>query len=284
MINVAARVDSDSGSFFVKWKPDAPAGFFACEAAGLQRLREAGAFRTPTALAFHDEAPSIGDPPVLDAVSVGGAGPSFLILEFLPPSEPNDPAAYAQRFGRALAALHGAAFARGADGFGLDHSNYIGMLKQANDRRSCWADFYRDCRLLPQMEFARSQGRLPPERERLVMRVVDHLDTLLAGLDTRPALLHGDLWSGNILSAGEEPAVVDPAIYFGEREMEIAYMELFDGIPAGILDAYREAYPLDAGYARRRPLHQLYPLLVHLNHFGETYWPDVRSACFACLE
>ena len=95
------------------------------------------------------------------------------------------------------------------------------MLKQANDRRSCWADFYRDCRLLPQMEFARSQGRLPPERERLVMRVVDHLDTLLAGLDTRPALLHGDLWSGNILSAGEEPAVVDPAIYFGEREMEI---------------------------------------------------------------
>ena len=112
------------------------------------------------------------------------------------------------------------------------------------------------------------------------MRVVEQLDKLLEGLESRPVLLHGDLWSGNLLAtAGDEPVVIDPAVYYGEREVEIAFTELFRGFPAGWLDAYRAAYPLSEGYEFRRPLHQLYPLLVHLNHFGEGYGPAVEGVC-----
>ncbi len=84
------------------------------------------------------------------------------------------------------------------------------------------------------------------------------------------------------MSAGDVPVIFDPAIYYGEREMEIAYIELFGGFPPGFVAMYDAAYPLEVGYERRRPLHQLYPLLVHLNYFGETYGPQVDRACAMC--
>ena len=84
------------------------------------------------------------------------------------------------------------------------------------------------------------------------------------------------------MSAGDEPVIFDPAVYYGEREMEIAYVELFGGFPPGFVEMYHTSYPLEEGYERRRPLHQLYPLLVHLNYFGETYGPQVDRACEMC--
>jgi fructosamine-3-kinase len=110
--------------------------------------------------------------------------------------------------------------------------------------------------------------------------MLDNLDALLADLPARPVLIHGDLWSGNFLcTSDDEPVLIDPAAYYGEREIEMAYTELFGGFPSGFLPAYQSAFPLNAGYPRRRALHQLYPLLVHLNHFGETYGPAVDRAC-----
>lgn len=263
MVNQAARVETSDGAVFLKWNEAAPPDLFASEAHGLNALRDTRTLRVPEVLAVADD-------------------PAFLALELIEPRAPTDAARFARRFGEALAALHRQAAP--CEKFGLPRDNYLGTLPQINTPHARWPDFYRECRLLPQIALARDKGRLPPSRERSLMQVVEKLEALLEGLPSRPALLHGDLWSGNFLAAGEEPVVIDPAIYFGEREMEIAFVELFSGFPAGFVNAYNEAYPLEPGYQRRRPLHQLYPLLVHLNYFGEEYGPRLERACRVLVE
>jgi fructosamine-3-kinase len=268
MINRSARITTNAGAIFVKWRPDAPPDFFAAEADGLERLRASGAFRVPAVLAWQDR-PESGEPT---------GSPPFLALEYLASQEPVDPRQFATHFGEALADLHGRVVAPDRM-FGLERDNFIGFLPQANAQQSDWATFYRDRRLLPQIALARKAGLLPTGRERLLMQLLDRLDSLLGGHAPQPALLHGDLWSGNFLPLNQDVALIDPAVYYGDREMEIAYIELFGGFPAGFMAAYRAAYPLEAGYEDRRSLHQLYPLLNHLNHFGETYGPAVDSVC-----
>jgi fructosamine-3-kinase len=205
----------------------------------------------------------------------------FLVLEFIEERAPRDATQFAQRFATSLAKMH-----RNTNcmrGFGLAEDNFIGALPQRNTWHREWPAFYRECRLLPQIEIARQRKLLPPHREYSLMHVVDNVEQLLCDLPSRPCLIHGDLWSGNFMSAGDEPVIFDPAVYYSEREMEIAYIELFGGFPSGFVQMYHSAYPLEAGYKRRRPLHQLYPLLVHLNYFGETYGPQVDRACEMCL-
>lgn len=258
-VNHAALVTLDSWAV-VKWKDNAPSGFFADEADGLRRLRGASPLRVPTVLAFGDF-------------------PAFLALEYLPPQQPSDPARFARRLGEGLAALHHNNPAPNSL-FGLNKDNFLGSQPQANTPHQDWPAFYRDCRLRPQIDKAKGRGLLPPPRERLLGAVVDALETLLADLPARPVLIHGDLWSGNFLCAADDlPVIIDPAVYYGEREVEMAFTELFGGFPVGFLPTYQSAFPLDSGYPRRRALHQLYPLLVHLNHFGETYGPAVDRAC-----
>jgi fructosamine-3-kinase len=284
MINRAAQVDTDVGALFIKWKSDAPLGFFAAEADGLRRLRELSLFRVPAVLAWHDRSAGT-DASATDAqktaslpLAVPDETPPFLALEYLPPRQPTSERAFATQFGEALAALHRESPAPDSR-FGLDRDNFIGLLPQFNAPLPDWPTFYRERRLLPQMALARTNGLLPPERERLLTRLVEELEDLLAGHRPQPALLHGDLWSGNYLPLGKEIGLVDPAAYYGDREMELAYIELFGGFPSGLLAAYRAAFPLEAEYEDRRPLHQLYPLLNHLNHFGETYGPSVDAIC-----
>lgn len=258
----AARVATGQGTVFVKWKADAPPGFFALEADGLQRLRTAGALRVPQVLEIGDETP-------------------FLALEYIPLSMSNDERRFGQRLGEGLAALHRGNAA--PDGlFGLDVDNYLGSQPQPNTPQSEWWSFYRDRRLAPQIEKAKQRGLVLPQRARLLERVLEDIEILLGDFPVAPVLIHGDLWSGNFLSAaGDEPVLIDPAVYYGEREVEIAYTELFGGFPRDFLSAYHVSFPLDSGYERRRLLHQLYPLLVHLNHFGESYGPSVDRACRA---
>jgi fructosamine-3-kinase len=261
-INRAVRVETAGGALFVKWNDAAPPGLFAREAEGLEALRRTGTLRVP-------------------AVVAHGDSPAFLALEYLSPAASGDGPAFARAFAEGLAALHSAPPDEPALGFPTD--NYLGVLPQANQPRSAdWPAFYRDRRLLPLVELARGRGLLPPARERLVLGVVDRLETLLGDLPPTVSLLHGDLWSGNFLClAGDEPALVDPAVYYGPREMELAFVELFGGFPPGFADLYRAIAPFAPGYERRRPLHQLYPLLVHLAHFGECYGPAVERACRA---
>lgn len=262
MINQAVRVEVGNTRYFVKWKRNAPPAFFEIEARGLALLQAAGAIRVPQVVSWRLAA---------------AEHPAYLILEWIHETPQQPGRAFARRFGQALAALHRVQ----GETFGLDHDNYIGELPQPNARHARWVDFYREQRLAPQLALAKKRGWLHAGREVLLRGLLERLDTLLAELPSAPALLHGDLWSGNFLVAGAEPVLVDPAVYYGEREVEIAFTELFGGFPAGFLEAYREANPLPPGYERRRALHQLYPLLVHLNLFGETYGPAVDAVCAA---
>lgn len=267
MVNQSARVEVGGTSYFVKWKHKAPPALFEAEARGLALLRAANAFRIPAVIAYGEATTH---------------APAYLILEWIDGAADADQRLYAERFGQALAALHRHTNAA----FGLDHSNYIGELPQHNTPSTNWAAFYRDQRILVQMEIARHFGYLPPHREAMLNQVMERVNRIFDGITNPPALLHGDLWLGNfIVTAGSQPALVDPAVYYGDREVEIAFAELFTGDSAFFLDAYQEAYPLEPGYEYRRPLLQLYPMLVHLNHFGEAqYGSYVDAICKIYLE
>jgi fructosamine-3-kinase len=264
-INRAARVETAGGPVFVKWQDEPPpAGTFAAEAAGLEELRRQAL------------------PELLGVPEVVAQGETFLALSFHESREPRDLRAFTERFASGLAELHRRAARPGR--YGLDRDNYLGLWPQPNAPCPTWAEFYRDRRLLPQIETARTAGLLDPERERLLMGVAERLGDLLDGIPGEGCLLHGDLWSGNFLCAdGDMPCLIDPAAYYGHREMEVAYVELFGGFPPGFVAAYDTHFPLDAGYGRRRALHQLYHLVNHWNHFGEPYGRRVAEVCRAYL-
>ncbi|MCS6776942.1 MAG: fructosamine kinase family protein [Chloroherpetonaceae bacterium] len=269
MINHATRVDTTRGPVFVKWQQDAPPRFFESEATGLRLLRRFCPLRVPEVLGS-------GSCPV---GKKGTGRIAFLVLEYLEPCHPSEPVRFARQFGEGLATLHRETYPEFTGGFGLPESGYIGVLPQINEPLPSWPEFYRERRLRVQIELARQRGLLSSEREFLLMRLLECVEDLLADLPSRPVLIHGDLWSGNYLAVGNEPVLIDPAVHYAEREVEIAYMELFGGFPHGVLEAYQAHYPLEPGYRHRRPLHQLYPLLVHLNLFGETYGPSVEAIC-----
>jgi fructosamine-3-kinase len=248
-INDAYQLElADGRRLFAKTNATADETMFEREAAGLEWLREAGALRIPEVVAI---------------------GPDYLVLEFLEPSRPV--ADFDERLGRGLAALHGA----GAKAFGLGDDNFIGRLPQLNEARDAWPDFYRDMRLRPQLAMARQRGlasaRLLDQFERLCSKLDD-----LVGDPEPPARLHGDLWGGNLhRDAHGLPVLIDPAVYGGHREVDLAMMRLFGGFSARCFAAYAEAAPLSPGHADRVDLYQLYPLLVHVNLFGGGYLGSV---------
>lgn len=257
---------------FLKLRRQAPAGFFTAEARGLNALRAvAGGPRVPATLAVCDAAPA-----------EGGAEPSWLLLEWLAPAAPTS--GYAERLGRGLAALH-RSHARDHTGWGASADGFIGPLPQANAATATWADFWRHRRLEPQLQRARAAGHAPGATADWD-RLLSLLPSLLAPAgEEGPSLLHGDLWSGNILAlAGGVPALVDPASYSGHREADLAMGELFGGVDSRVLAAYHEAWPLCAGYAeQRRAVYQLYYLLVHVNLFGGSYLQQTRHALRTAL-
>jgi fructosamine-3-kinase len=254
-ISPNARIETSAGeSCFLKWAEPgaAPAELFRQEARSLRAINAAGAVRVPRVLAHARE---------------------WLLLEWL---EPGRPTAHTwATLGTQLAALHGT---RGVS-FGWDADNFIGTLPQPNGSSARWAPFWAENRLLPQFERAARQGRLDVSDRRAFDRLLARMDTaLMAGDGDGPSLLHGDLWGGNAhVMAGGEPAVIDPSSYYGHREVDLAMAELFGGFEAGFFSAYREAWPLAAGYDEmRREIYQLYYLLVHVNLFGASYVAGTR--------
>lgn len=253
-INEAFAVElGDGRRVFVKANAHAPDGLFRAEARGLEFLAAARALRVPRVLALSDEAPS------------------FLALELLE-SAPRRPA-FDEELGRGLAALHRAT----PGAFGLDAPNFIGSLPQSNVAHARWSDFYRSERLEPQLERANEQGRASSAMRRGFARLFARLDALV-GVEEPPARLHGDLWAGNLhVDERGEPCLIDPAVYGGHREMDLAMMRLFGGFSERVFAAYAEAFPLAPGHAERVPLYQLYPLMVHVNLFGGGYARSVES-------
>lgn len=170
------------------------------------------------------------------------------------------------KLGRRLAALHSVT----ADEHGLDHDNFIGATPQINRRSASWIEFYQNCRLLPRLELAaRSRHVLP------VSKILSAAAKLLADHEPQPALLHGDLWSGNTAALPDGDAVVfDPAPYFGDPETDLAMLELFGGsLTSEFLDGYGR---VSKERECRRPLYDLYHALNHLNLFGSGYAGMVR--------
>jgi fructosamine-3-kinase len=256
-INDAYRVELEGqGEVFVKANARAPAALFPAEARGLDWLGEAPTLRVPRVLGV-----SAPDEPI-----------RYLVLEYLTPGRPR--ADFDERLGQGLAALH----ALGAARFGLDHDNYIGSLPQSNAASPTWVEFYRDRRLLPQLERASASGRASYALRRGFERLFEKLPELV-GPAERPARLHGDLWGGNLhVDTSGAPCLIDPAAYAGHREMDLAMMRLFGGFSERVFAAYDEAWPLAAGARERVSLYQLYPLMVHVNLFGGSYVASVERA------
>ncbi len=255
-ISPTARVETDAGPFFLKWGgSDLPAGLLAAEARGLRQLADAGEVRVPDVVAE-------------------SAKPGWLLLEWLEPGR-QTPDTWA-RLGVELAALHHHQDAR----FGADADNFIGSLPQANVRTDDWPVFWRDQRLAPQLHQALDRGLLDDSDRRRFDRLFHRLPELLAvGNDEGPSLLHGDLWSGNVHVTANRAAIIDPSVYYGHREVDLAMAELFGGFGPGFRASYDDAWPLAPGYApTRRAIYQLYYLLVHVNLFGSGYVSRTRSA------
>jgi fructosamine-3-kinase len=236
---------------------------FPAEAHGLRLMAATNEIRVPTVIAQGDETSD----------KTGGC-PAYLVLEWIEQGNKHGEDTMAH-FGEQLAAMH----RHHASQHGLDQDNFIGQLPQPNTQTARWAEFYRDQRIGYQMEIARRLGRLPKSREELLTRLMDRLPDLLdQHAEGIPAsLIHGDLWGGNyLIDTAGHAVLIDPAVCYGHREMDLAMSELFGGFSGPFYAAYHAAYP-SPGYEDRRALYQLYYILVHLNHFGESYGRRVDS-------
>jgi fructosamine-3-kinase len=252
-INAAARVETSAARYFVKWNATSVPHMFEAESRGLQLLADAHALRVPHVIALNVQPPAL----VLEWIELGGS--KQLAAEAL---------------GRGLARQHRSS----VPAYGLDHDNFIGSNPQRNTPARSWIEFYRDRRLGVQRELAQQRGHLTSDRARRLDRVMNQLDRWIDESVVVPALLHGDLWGGNyLIDAQDQPVLIDPAVYYGDREAEIAFTELFGGFSPRFYAAYHEAWPLDRGYADRRDLYNLYHLLNHLNLFGESYGGSVDA-------
>ena len=247
-INSAALVQDGERRFFVKLNRAAALEMFAAESAGLEEIVEAGAIRAPHPLC-HGTA----------------GGQAYLVMEYIESGAPR--AADAALLGEQLAALHHAQ----AEHFGWKMDNTIGATPQDNTCDDDWCHFWGKRRLAPQLNLAARNGyrsRLQQRGEKLLVE----LPRLLGEHQPAPSLLHGDLWSGNYTFDAEGmPVIFDPAVYYGDREADMAMTELFGGFSPDFYRAYEATWPLPPGYDVRKHLYNLYHILNHANLFGGGY-------------
>lgn len=246
-INNTLKLTTNENSYFLKWNSLDQLDMFICESQGLSLLKNSSSLKIPNV---------IGHGTWKDR--------SFLLLEWIDSGLMDNH--FWEKFGQGLARMH----QKTSDTFGLDHNNYIGRLPQSNKQHSTWADFFVNERLLPQIRLA--------ERNRLISNdLIKKFEVLFNKLgdlipSEQPSFIHGDLWSGNFSSSsGNTPTIFDPAVHFGHRETEMAFTHLFGGFSPDFYRYYNEEYPLVDGFKDRIDLHNLNPLLVHVNLFGTSY-------------
>lgn len=247
-INETFYVRTNEREYFSKYNPNVEHSFFKAEVEGLKLLKGNGV-RVPEPLFNFN----------------GGKGENVLLLEWLSPSKSTESSE--KKLGSLIAEMH----LNYSEKSGLEYSNYIGELPQSNDQRDSWIEFYRDQRLGYIQGVAHEKGLLSKEREHLLTNLRDKLGEIL-NHDPSNSLLHGDLWGGNwLVSKSGTPFLIDPAVYYGDREVDIAFTYLFGGFSKDFYNKYQEQFPLEKEFEERMPVYQLFYLLVHLVFFGESY-------------
>lgn len=249
-INQVFHLKCDKGDFVVKLNDASKfPEMFAAEAKGLQLLNRTSTFKIPVV---------IGEDKIENL--------SYLLMEYISSGQPKS--GFWEVFAENLAILHKTTQKE----FGLDHDNYIGSLPQKNDFRDTASEFYISQRLEPQFKIAFGNGFQFKNLNKFYRNISEEIPT------EPPSLIHGDLWSGNFMvSEKGQPVLIDPAVAFAPREMDLAMMKLFGGFPNEVFQSYNVIFPLASGWENRIPLWQLYYLLVHLNLFGIGYLSSVKS-------
>lgn len=246
-ISAAWHLETDSGDLFLKTGPAASRDMFTAEAEGLRELAAVGAVRVPAVIATGVDVDT-----------------TFLALEWLE-FETAD-MANERRFGQQLAALH----RHTSERFGWHRENTIGLTPQRNTWSDDWVAFFREHRLGFQLQLAADNGyggNLQESGRQLLKR----MPIYFANYTPLPSLLHGDLWGGNWSCCNGEPVMFDPAVYYGDRESDLAMTRLFGGFGAAFYEGYEAAWPVAPGSVARTKLYQLYHVLNHLNLFGSAY-------------
>jgi len=253
-INRSFRLRTNAGDYFVKTND---AGLFPrmfeTEMLGLNLLSETREIKVPHSY-YCDKTDHI----------------AFLIMEYIDSGTPVKN--FWELFGQSLSRLH----KHNSEFFGLDHDNYIGSLQQSNRQQRDWVPFFVEERLEPLISLARDHNEIDQRTTQVFSLLFNKLDQLFPSEPA--ALLHGDLWNGNYMVAPDGlPCLIDPAVYYGHREMDIAMTKLFGGFSPEFYNVYYESFPLETGWNDRIDLCNLYPLLVHLNLFGRSYLSSIQS-------
>jgi len=256
-INSAYTMQAGKQAVFIKINTAAQVRMFEAEAEGLKELGRCRTMRVPEVICYGTE-----------------GNDAYLVMDYLKLGGSGD----AGQFGEALADMHRILQSiSGKPRYGWHRANTIGSTPQNNDYEEDWQVFWAKHRLGFQLELARKKGadtQLLSQGEQLK----NSLGTFFDGYVPEASLLHGDLWSGNYAySLSGQPVIFDPAVYFGDRETDLAMTELFGGFSANFYTAYQSAYPLDAGYKTRKKLYNLYHILNHFNLFGGGYLSQARS-------
>lgn len=256
-INEAARLYSEqTGPCFLKWNRSDDPDMFVKEVKGLKLLASA-----ETDLVI---------PGVIEQGVMDNGTTAFLLMDYIEEGSAHNDSA--RKFGVELARMH----QKQAGQHGLDHDNYIGRLLQSNKQHDNWVDFFVNERIDYQLQIAFDRGSLPRSLKSNFENMYRELPNLMP--EEPPSLLHGDLWGGNYFYDSEgNAAIFDPALYYGSREMELAFTHMFGGFSSEFYEGYESEWPLESGFNERVDLYNLYHLMTHTNMFGGHYARQVQS-------
>ena len=253
-IDQVVQLQTNEGLFLLKWK-DQLSDQFEAEGKGLKMLDAANSLRIPSVIHTGDY-----------------QNCSYLLTEYIIPGSRKR--MFWESFGAGLAEQHHQLSE--TSHYGLNHNNYIGSLPQSNIQNIDWTSFFIEERLEKQLTLAHHNGFVDKS---LISSFQNFYKLLPDLLSPEPSsLLHGDLWSGNFLvDESGNPVLIDPAVYYGNREIELAFTRLFGGFDSRFYTSYQEAWPLAPGFEERVDIYNLYPLLVHVNLFGTSYLTSIKN-------